>query len=364
MAKNNILSKLGQIVSGIAGKKPSRPEAPAQRVLEGSDAPDNARAITEALRAMGGGPAQQPPAAAAPTQTRQKQQQAASAQKSASRQQAWLGGIAQEYREKAGAAREAIGRAGAGARPTRAEGVAETKGMSQQQRIERLEGEGLSVSQQTTAMGKETKEDAVTRVEVKLLDLREQETQALAENVGKLMIFSTALGRATIIGKILLKLDLAFRGATEVVKEWSDGLLASKENLREYNGAIANGMAVLEAAQMNRDVKRGIATQDSAASYMRQKRGFDDAAAKMSNDFENLKTRVATVGMWFAKWGARIFYYLSPITYISKFVELIAGWFGFGAEEEEAPPVLYMQFLGMVADGKFDGPHQERPAKK
>jgi hypothetical protein len=366
MAKKNILASLGKIIAGISSKKPEavKPDTgTTNRVLEGSDAPDNAQALTAALRQSGGGQAAASSSSPAvgPSQTQSKASNAGAA---VQRKAQWLSGVVSQHKEKLGAAREAIGRAGAGDRPTRQEGVQEIAGMNRSQRIERLKNEGMSVSQRTGPEGKETMTAALLRVEGALLQLREKEQHALGGVIAATVKFGSRLAVVGALAKTLFKLDLASRGAMEVTNQWSDGLLASKENLQSYSGVVASGLAEMNASQMNLQVQRGITTGDANASFMRQKKGFNEAMAPMQNDFENLKTRMAAIGLFFMKWGARIIYFISPITYLSKGVEVIADFFGFGSEDEEAPPVLYMQFLQMVADGKFEGAHAERPADK
>jgi len=381
MAKTNILSRLGGIVASITGKKPERPDQQATgpppaggRALEGPDTPDNARAITAALKSLeeGSQPGQQaisfpspspgkaekaPPPSPAGSKP-QEQRVSPDAEESKERKKGWLATNAESYKEKSQAARAAIARAGTGRRPSREEGMKETEGLSVAERKARLEQEGMPPVEQ---QGQETPDAALERSEDNLLDRREEENKALESGAGMMAKFGKAVGGPV---KTLMKLDLAVRGVLAGVEKWTDGLMASKENLAEYNGVVAQGMAEQEASERQLLVERGQTTQSANASFMRQKKGFSEAMGPINNSMEIIVTRVAAVVLFFGKWLAKFYYLISPITYIAKGVEVISNFFGWGGEEAEPPAVLYMQFLQMVADGKFEGPHTARPEKK
>ena len=190
MAKTNILSRLGGIVASITGKKPERPDQQATgpppaggRALEGPDTPDNARAITAALKSLeeGSQPGQQaisfpspspgkaekaPPPSPAGSKP-QEQRVSPDAEESKERKKGWLATNAESYKEKSQAARAAIARAGTGRRPSREEGMKETEGLSVAERKARLEQEGMPPVEQ---QGQETPDAALES-----LDRREEE---------------------------------------------------------------------------------------------------------------------------------------------------------------------------------------------
>lgn len=346
-------------------------------------APDNAKAITSALRGLSSGQAQSAavaqtqavqqtaPAATsasptapppAPRGTAQQPTQAAptAAQQAAQpAKQSFADRAANRAKELYRAAKE-----GFGFEPRKEKSVdEETRGMSLADRYKRLEQTGTLLTPQHVAKASgvpyPSQEDVVGASE--RAEQRERERQAKeqerAGGAGKAAMQAGG-GAILSIAALPITWPFIFAKAADAVEKFGTGTLEQSRNLRRFDAAISNTFARLDRQALLLDMRKAQATGGSAAGLGRQ---LGDLRRELQPFRENVTIAINMIALntvWIARGIAEVAKW-SPI------MKALGMWIRAMEEEQRkknpAGPTAFDVHYQSILRGDFSGPKSERP---